>query len=174
MAELGHYKGPLDWIDGPITRAALADWLDSLGEVGDAGSFQDLAESWGLRYFNPSELLTKGASNGRLKLNTDPPKALWENIKDAALAADEARHRLGSGIIVASAYRSPAYNKAIGGASNSFHTKFRALDLFPANGDVSKLHGIITDLRREGYEGASGIGRYRTFCHIDNGPNRDW
>lgn len=174
LQSMGFYRGPLDGIEGRDTTDAFDAWMDTLDNDPVSHSFQDLVASWKLRYFSSAELLTKGASNGRLRLNTDPPRELWLNIKAAAHAADEARHRLGSGITIASAYRSPAYNKAIGGASSSMHMQFRALDLVPVNGNVALLHKILRDLRAEGYQGAQGIGRYPTFCHTDNGPTRDW
>lgn len=176
LAEMGFYQGPQDGIDGPATRAALEAWLASRRPKADAPgqTFETMVAAWKLRHFSAAELLTKGASNGRLQLNTDPPRDLWNNIRDAALAADEARHRLGSGLVIASAYRSPAYNHAVGGASNSYHLRFQALDLRPADGDVARLHRTLRDLRAEGFAGARGIGRYATFCHIDNGPARDW
>ncbi len=174
LADMGHYRGRLDGVAGPATRAAMDAWLATLGRVLNVGTFEAMAATWGLRYFGAGELLTKGASNARLRLNTDPPSTLWPAIKNAALAADEARHRLGSGILIASAYRSPAYNRAVGGAANSFHVRFRALDLRPVTAGIARLHAILRDLRDEGYPGCAGIGRYATFCHIDDGPTRDF
>jgi hypothetical protein len=174
LQSMGFYHGILDGIDGRKTREAFDAWMKSIDDDPVSSTFHDLATTWHLRHFAAGELLTKGASNARLRLNTDPPRNLWPNIKAAAMAADEARHRLNSGILIASAYRSPPYNKAIRGASSSMHLQFRALDLIPVSGNVTRLHRILTDLRAEGYQGAQGIGRYPTFCHIDNGPTRDW
>jgi uncharacterized protein YcbK (DUF882 family) len=137
-------------------------------------TFHETVNGWGLRYFSASEFLYRGSSNATNGLNTDPPAKDWKNIKDAALAADEARHRLGSPISILSAYRSPAYNRAIKGAARSLHVQFRALDLKPIRASVADLHKILVQLRKEGFKGAQGIGRYSTFCHIDNGPTRDW
>jgi hypothetical protein len=137
-------------------------------------TFHETINGWGLRYFSASELLYRGASDATLKINGDPPRTLWGSIRDAAVAADEARHRLGSPLRILSAYRSPAYNKAIGGATVSMHTKFRALDLQPTRATPKDLHAILLQLRKEGYKGARGIGLYPSFCHIDNGPARNW
>ena len=172
LREKGFYQGRLDGDEGPLTRAAFAAWQSSI--AAEDRTFEDVVLGWNLRHFTAAELLTKGASNARLRLNTDPPPALWSAIRPAVLAADEARARLGSGIIITSAYRAPAYNRAIGGAANSFHTRFQALDLIPTNGQVTRLRNIMRDLRSEGYPGAAGIGTYRTFVHVDNGPRRDW
>ena len=174
LQSMGFYNGSLDGDEGPLTRTAYFEWMATLDEDSEAGTFHDLVKTWNLRHITADELLAKGGSNARLRLNTDPPRNLWPNIKAAALAADEARHRLGSGILITSAYRSPAYNKAIGGESKSYHMQFRALDLIPVNGAVALLHKILKELRQEGFQGAQGIGRYPSFCHTDNGPRRDW
>jgi len=137
-------------------------------------TFHELAASWGLRYFTPVELLTKGGSHSTARPNGTPAKILWGQIREAALAADEARHRLGSPIVIASGYRSVSYNKAVGGSKASYHLQFRALDLRPLRATPAELHAILLDLRKEGFPGARGIGKYNTFCHIDNGPTRDF
>lgn len=170
LAEKGFYRGALDGDNGPITKAAFTAWLASRG--GD--DFAAHVNGWGLRHFAAAELLVKGAANARLRLNTDPPRELWDNIRDTAKAADEARERLGSGLIISSAYRSPAYNRAIGGAPKSYHMRFRALDLIPARVSVATLHAVLQDIRDEGFPGCQGIGRYPGFCHIDDGPRRNW
>jgi hypothetical protein len=173
LRDMGFYHLSLDGDNGPATRAAYSAWLASV-EPSTSPSFEATVTSWGLKYFTASELLTKGAAHSRNGLNTDPPRSLWPNIRDAALAADEARRRLGSGIIITSAYRSPAYNSAIRGASGSLHLQFRALDLIPIRATVSELHTVLRQLRQDGFRGARGIGRYNTFCHIDNASVRDW
>lgn len=169
----GLYPGEPDNWPGPATSAALATFQRSF-TASASQSFADLVATWKLRHFTAAELLTKGGAHARNGLNTDPPPGLWKNIRDAASAADEARQRLGSPLTITSAYRSPAYNKAIGGASGSFHLHFRALDIIPARASVNALHAIFRQLRREGHPGCRGIGKYSTFIHIDNGPARDF
>jgi hypothetical protein len=155
-----------------MTRAAFAKWLATVQP--NEPNFEEVVAGWGLRYFTAAELLTKGGAHARNGLNTDPPRRLWGNIREAALAADEARHRLGSGITITSAYRSPAYNKAIGGAAGSLHMQFRALDLVPVRVTPVQLRNVLRKMRSEGVVGCRGIGTYRTFVHVDNGPSRDW
>lgn len=72
-------------------------------------------------------------------------------------------------IIVLSAYRTPDWNRKIGGAKNSQHMEGRALDLRPPNGidlldfyDEIKYRAPNTALR--------GLGLYPTFVHIDVRP----
>lgn len=141
--------------------------------------FDKWAEELDLDFFNPHELRFMGGSHydPRSKaygLNELPPKELWENIAQIAIAADTARGQFGAPIRILSGYRSPAYNKAIRGAKHSRHLQFDALDLAPMRGSVAGLHRILKRLRKEGAF-TGGIGRYSTFIHIDNrGHIADW
>lgn len=73
---------------------------------------------------------------------------------------------------VLSAYRTWAYNRAIGGAPRSQHCYGRALDLAPMVGGqraLDELHGAA--LARALTTGAiRGLGRYDTFVHLDVRP----
>src|SRR5690554_3574024 len=95
--------------------------------------FRELIESLNLSYFKPYEFWVKGPGHDNTGsraygLNTDPPRDLWKNIIPTARVIDEFRRRIGSPIIITNAYRSPAYNEAVGGARNSLHVQFKALD----------------------------------------------
>lgn len=142
-------------------------------------SFDKWAFSLDLKHFAPHEIrflggshhLPKGRASGK---NTLPPRALWQNIVPVLRAADIARAELGSPIRILSAYRSPEYNRAIGGAKYSRHLQFDALDLAPMDGRVTTLYRILRRLRKEGVF-TGGIGKYSTFVHIDNrGHFADW
>ena len=139
--------------------------------TGAKAEFQKLLEAQGTRYFNADEVFYRGARDAKLQLNTDPPRALWPSLLAVVRVADEARHRLGKPLRINSAYRSPAYNRAISGASKSVHVQGGALDL---SGSPATLHKILTQMRREGlFRG--GIGRYKTFTHVDvRGRDADW
>ena len=140
--------------------------------TGAKAEFQKLLEAQGTRYFDADEVFFRGARDAKLQLNTDPPRSLWPSLLAVVKVADEARHRLGRPLRINSAYRSPAYNRALpGAAKNSIHTQGGALDL---SGSPATLHKILTQMRREGlFRG--GIGRYKTFVHVDvRGRNADW
>ena len=134
--------------------------------------FQRLLTKWGVKNFTAKEFFYRGASDEQLNLNTDPPAALWPNMERTAKVLDEARKRLGASIRITSAYRSPAYNKRIGGVSNSTHVRFNATDLVTAQ--PASLYLVLLDLRREGmFKG--GLGLYRSFDHLDTrGTNATW
>lgn len=135
--------------------------------------FQALLDKHGIRYFKAHELFYRGSSDSYLKLNTDPPASLWNNIIPTVKVADAIRAKVGKPVTISSAYRSPAYNKAVGGETNSYHTKFMALDIQSSVG-ASALLQAAKDLRNAGlFKG--GIGRYPTFIHIDTrGYNANW
>ena len=134
--------------------------------------FQRVLDRWGVKHFAAKEFFYRGASDEKLNLNTDPPAALWPNMEATAKVLDEARKRLGASIRITSAYRSPAYNKRIGGVSNSTHVRFNATDLVTAQ--PASLYLVLLDLRREGmFKG--GLGLYRSFVHLDTrGTNATW
>jgi len=96
-------------------------------------SFEEHFKGLHLKHFKASEFLFMGAAHMKpggsaFGLNTKPPSELWPNIDLTAKVLDELRARLGAPIVLTSIYRSPAYNKAVGGASNSQHLYFRAAD----------------------------------------------
>jgi lysozyme len=137
------------------------------------------AATLALRFFQPHELRFMGGAHYDHRsrahgLNTLPPRELWDNIITAARVADMARAEMGTPIRILSAYRSPAYNRAIGGAKFSQHLEFCALDLTPLDGRVGVLLRILKRLRKEGHF-TGGIGSYTGFVHIDNrGHNVDF
>lgn len=112
---------------------------------------------WRWPNFSPKELACKGSS----ALLVDP----------TALDRLQAlRTRLGKPMIVNSAYRSPAYNKEVGGAQNSMHLYGKAFDISMAGHDPVEFAKAAKEC------GFTGFGHYRRqgFMHIDVGPARVW
>jgi uncharacterized protein YcbK (DUF882 family) len=135
--------------------------------------FQSFLDRNGIEFFSAKEVLYLGASNAWLKLNSTPEPSLWPNILPALSAADELRRRLGKPIQILSAFRNPAYNRAIGGARNSQHTQFRALDL-TAKVPIPELAALAKQIRTEKIF-TGGLGIYPGFIHLDSRPtNADW
>ena len=131
------------------------------------------------RFFSPREIRFMGAGNdtGKAKgKNTLPPENLWPTILPTLAMADALREMFGEPLRILSAYRSPAYNVAIGGAKASFHTRFMALDLTPVKdtpAEIARLKGCAEILIKRGIL-TGGVGRYAWGIHIDCGPRRDW
>jgi uncharacterized protein YcbK (DUF882 family) len=74
----------------------------------------------------------------------------------------------GRSFVVTSGYRTAAYNRSVGGASNSVHQSGYAIDV-----QVSPSIRDDTFIAAE-RAGFTGIGIYSTFMHLDCGPRRMW
>lgn len=141
--------------------------------------FDAWVASLGLKHFQPHEVRFLGnshyASGKAQGKNGLPPKDIRSRLVPVLRAADEARERLGVSIMILSAYRAPAYNKAIGGAKASRHMECDALDLGAPKVPTAKLRKVLKQLRKEGYfTGGMGL-KYPSFVHIDNrGTNVDF
>ncbi|WP_319411576.1 D-Ala-D-Ala carboxypeptidase family metallohydrolase [uncultured Cohaesibacter sp.] len=128
--------------------------------------------------FAAKEFLFKGGSNlvgSCANLNTDPPEELWENVIELARLLQAIRTKFGVPVRISSCYRSPAYNRCIGGASKSQHMCFTAADITIADtGTPLAWYKTILQMRNNGlFEG--GIGRYQSFIHVDvRGHNCEW
>jgi uncharacterized protein YcbK (DUF882 family) len=152
-----------------------------------ATDLEKYIDSLGLRHFKGRELTwlwsrkTKGGVS-----NSVPPRSLWPNIVQTLVVVDRVRHELDRPLQITSAYRSPAYNAAVGGARFSQHVVFNALDVFSPGVSPARLAEIARGLRGKRLEILStgqrftfrgGIGVYPRsgFVHIDTrGHDADW
>lgn len=133
-----------------------------------------------LERFDPEAVLVLGATNAMpgdaaYGLNAYPPRELWPNIERTMIVLDEFLKRYGGQVEITSAYRTPAYSRAIAGAPESVHLLFYAVDFKVDRGDPAEWAEILREIRASGlFRG--GIGQYETFIHLDTrGPrNRTW
>ena len=72
--------------------------------------------------------LTVSQSAARLGIDNNPPPSVIKALERTALGLEGVRMLLGAPVLVSSGYRSPALNKAIGGAKNSQHMTGQAVD----------------------------------------------
>ncbi|MCQ0092534.1 D-Ala-D-Ala carboxypeptidase family metallohydrolase [Roseovarius sp. M141] len=143
------------------------------------GRFTAFVAGLNLRHFSAQEFLVLGGSNGPggrcAGRNSLPPSDLWPTLEPTARFVDAIRARLGSSVVILSAYRAESYNGCIGGASRSQHKRFCALDLTPRAASVSALWETARSIRAANGSFTGGIGKYRSFVHIDTrGNNADW
>jgi len=112
---------------------------------------------WRWNNFSPAEIACRGS--GSLRIN-----------EDALDKLQALRDRLGKPLIVRSAYRSPAHNRAVGGAARSKHLDGTAFDIAMTNHDPLAFEEAARAV------GFKGFGFYPRsgFMHIDLGPARQW
>jgi len=136
--------------------------------------YRDFIDGLNLRHFSADELIAQAHRVRGDVTNSLPPEQLWSAIVPTLWIADMVRHQSGVPLIICSAYRSPSYNRAVGGASHSQHLANTALDLIPVDGGVGKLFDAFIRIRKAGgFKG--GIGRYVDFIHLDTrGTNATW
>lgn len=77
-------------------------------------------------------------------------------------------------ITVNSWYRTPEYNRQVGGAKNSYHVKGMAVDFTVAGLTPAQVQRKLIQARDSGKLDIGGIGKYKTFTHCDIGPKRTW
>lgn len=89
------------------------------------------------------------------------------NLKRLAIKLEEVREKLGNRpITVTSGYRSPAWNRRVGGVSNSWHIKGLAADIKVAGISPQRVQRMLEDWW------PGGLGKASTFTHLDLGPRR--
>jgi len=129
-----------------------------------------------LRHFSPREVTNYARATRNGERNCLPPEELWENLVPTLWVLDSLRESIGLPIRLTSLYRSPAYNKAVGGSSGSFHMKNAAIDFQVDGMSPQQAFNALNKMRHAGcWQG--GLGAYPTFCHCDaglRGRNATW
>lgn len=95
------------------------------------------------------------------------PLSLMPNVRELARNLQILRHYIGKPIIINSGYRSPEYNKIVGGKTHSFHMQAMAADIIVKGMTPLELRDIVLELIKEGSLSEGGVGLYDTFVHYD-------
>lgn len=98
---------------------------------------------------------------------TDVPDHLLGNVKKLASQLQILRDHLGEPIRINSGYRTPSYNKKIGGVSNSQHVQAKAADIVVKSKSPKELAAFIETLISNGTLHFGGMGVYPGFVHVD-------
>ena len=102
------------------------------------------------------------------------PEYLLGNVKTLANQLQVIRDYIDLPIKINSAYRTPLFNKSVGGAKNSQHLYAKASDL-KTELEPKKLYDIIEYLINDGQILEGGLGLYPTFVHYDiRGTKARW
>lgn len=106
----------------------------------------------------------------KCKDGTPVPENLICNVQKLANNLQIIRDEVGAPLPVNSGYRTPTYNKKIGGAKNSQHMKATAADITTKNLSPKQLHSLILKLIKAGKIHDGGLGLYKGFVHYDVRP----
>lgn len=105
------------------------------------------------------------------------PDELLSNVQELAEQLQILRDFIDKPITINSGYRSPSHNKRIKGKSRSQHLLAKAADIKVSGISPREIHGIISELIKDGRMKEGGLGKYTTFTHYDigfNGRKRRW
>lgn len=76
---------------------------------------------------------------------------------------DTLRDKIGEPIYINSGYRTPEHNKAVGGATLSYHQYGMAADIRADKHTPKQLYNILDEM----LEGWGGLEEHKTFVHVD-------
>jgi uncharacterized protein YcbK (DUF882 family) len=128
------------------------------------------------RHFGAREFTSYFTRERKGISNSTPPKRLWKNIVPTLRIVDELRESFGKPCRILSSYRSPDYNRAVGGAPLSQHKEFTALDITFDGVSPQRVYDRLLEWRKAGkFTGGLGFYPSSEFVHIDTrGRNATW
>ena len=105
-----------------------------------------------------------------------PRKWIKDRAIPLALDLETIREALGGKpLLINSWYRTPEYNKKVGGELLSFHTQGSAVDLWAKGFSSDSLFKIVLSLIEGKKIKDGGVGLYQWGVHYDHGPGgRRW
>ena len=81
---------------------------------------------------------------------------------------EDLREHFGKPVIITSAYRTTTYNSQIGGATDSYHTKGMAADIYIRGVNPLEIAKYAESI------GCKGIGLYGDFVHVDTRTSKSY
>ena len=121
-----------------------------------------------LSTFFTLEEMTRSPKADAEGINNTPPVGDLVNLQTTAMRLDAVRKLLGKPILISSGYRSPALNKAVGGAATSTHLTGQAVDFTcPTFGTPAQ---VFDRIRHSGIKFDQLICEKNRWVHIGFGP----
>lgn len=106
---------------------------------------------------------------------SEMPLEVFNNVIEVAENLEVLRAHFNTPVNINSAYRSPVYNRSVGGAVNSQHLSGKAADVVMDGITPSEVADAIEFLIDVGLMKEGGVGRYDTFTHYDiRGTKARW
>lgn len=99
--------------------------------------------------------------------NTPVPPQYLGNVTLLAKNLQVLRDHLGERVVLNSGYRTPEYNKSVGGKKLSQHLTASAADITVKSKSPKELRDIIESLITAGRMKQGGLGLYPGFVHYD-------
>lgn len=139
-------------------------------------TFSDWFESQKFKHFESGEFESYFAAQRKVVKNSQPPQRIWKNIVPSLRIVDELRESFGKPCRILSSFRSPTYNKVVGGATQSQHLQFTALDITIDGISAQRVYERLFEWRKAGkFIGGLGVYPSSGFVHIDTrGRNATW
>ncbi len=158
--------------DKPVPGIPHA-WVQAKGS--DVLRYARYIQNLNLRNITPRMVLAPHFKTRGRTHNTLPPKTYWKKIGPTLKVIDKMVTRIGAPLReITSAYRSPRYNRAVGGKSRSYHMQNMACDIQFRGVSPYHVAYVAKQMRRQGYY-KGGVGLYSSFVHIDTrGSNATW
>lgn len=100
------------------------------------------------------------------------PDEVVANLRVLAEQLEVLRAKVGRPVYIVSGYRTPDYNRSVGGARNSQHVFGRAADIRVDELSTIDLAAAIESLIAEGAMLEGGVGTFRTWVHYDTRGTR--
>lgn len=102
------------------------------------------------------------------KDGTPVPPHLHYNMRMLAGSLEVLKGHFQRPIIINSGYRTPSYNKRVGGAVNSYHMSCQAVDINIPGVPPKQVHQVILSFMKKRLIPPGAVILYPTFVHYDH------